>query len=165
MPDQQPNREHSTKVAAKATSKAASSAQADNDQDSVQIEGAGLVFVVGFTALMLFQLCGEISVRLIDVAIPGPVVGLVYMLVFLGWHQKWRGTEPQALTQVSSNLLAHLSLLFVPAGVGVMLHFEKIVQQWQPVILALLVGSCVTLAVTAWSLKLLIRLAKLPEPE
>lgn len=143
----------------------ASSTQTDNMPQSERIEGAGLVFVVGFTALMLFQLCGEISVRLIDVAIPGPVLGLAYMLVFLWLHQKWRGTEPLALTRVASNLLAHLSLLFVPAGVGIMLHFEKIVQQWQPVVIALLVGSCVTLIVTAWTLKLLIKFTKLPEPE
>jgi len=135
------------------------------EQDSLQIENAGLTFVIGFAALMLFQLFGEVSVRLLNVAMPGPVVGLVYMLIFLVLHQRFRGTEPMALTQVSSNLLAHLSLLFVPAGVGVMIHLDKIASQWQAVVIALLIGSVVTLGVTAWSLKFLIKLFKQVEPE
>jgi putative effector of murein hydrolase LrgA (UPF0299 family) len=45
--------------------------------------------------------------------------------------------------------LAHLSLLFVPAGVGVMLHWERVRAHWQALALALVLGTLITLVVTA----------------
>ena len=143
----------------------ASESSPNAPRQSVKIENAGLTFIIGFAALMLFQLLGEVTVRLLNMSMPGPVIGLVYMLIFLVVHHKFRGSDPLALTHVSSNLLAHLSLLFVPAGVGVITHLDKIASQWLPIVIALLVGSFVTLAVTAWSLKILLKITQQTEPQ
>ena len=51
--------------------------------NSQQLEKAGLAFLVGFTTLLCFQLLGEVSVRLINIPVPGPVIGLIMLLVCL----------------------------------------------------------------------------------
>jgi holin-like protein len=98
------------------------------------------------TLLLVCQLLGEVAVRLVNLPIPGPVVGLV--LLFAGlWI---RGGEPPAgLQQVTRGLLENLSLLFVPAGVGVMLHLSLVRAEWLPILGALIGSAIATIAVTA----------------
>ncbi len=72
-------------------------------------------FLNGVTLLLVYQLTGEILVRLLGLPIPGPVLGMVMLFVTL----MIRGSAPpDSLSEASSALLSHLSLLFVPAGVG-----------------------------------------------
>jgi putative effector of murein hydrolase LrgA (UPF0299 family) len=70
------------------------------------------------------------------------------MLVLLGWLFL-RGGISEDVGRTADALLAHFSLLFVPAGVGVMLHWERIQGQWRAIAAALLAGTLITLAVTA----------------
>ena len=46
-------------------------------------------------------------------------------------------------------LLKHLSLLFVPAGVGVMLHVARLAGEWLPIVVALLASTALAIVVTA----------------
>jgi holin-like protein len=98
------------------------------------------------TTLLGCQLIGEILVRLAGVPIPGPVLGMVLLFIAL----LFRPTVPEALRSASHGLLDHLSLLFVPAGTGIMLHFARIEAEWLPVIAALIVSTILTVAVTAF---------------
>jgi holin-like protein len=52
-------------------------------------------------------------------------------------------------------LLSHLSLLFVPAGVGVMLHAELIGSELLPIAGSVIVATMLTIVVTAWVMQLL----------
>ncbi|CRI66673.1 conserved membrane hypothetical protein [Thiocapsa sp. KS1] len=97
------------------------------------------------TLILICQLVGETVVLLTGLPIPGPVLG---MLVLLGWLFL-RGGIPENVGRTADALLAHFSLLFVPAGVGVMLHWERIQGQWRAIAAALLAGTLITLAVTA----------------
>jgi holin-like protein len=133
--------------------------------NSQQLESAGLTFLIGFSALLCFQLLGEVSVRLLSIPVPGPVVGLILILLFLLIRKKIGASEPMPLMHASSALLTHLSLLFVPASVGVITHLDKLIQQWQPIALALVGASFVTLIVTAFSLKFFIHLMNKEVPE
>lgn len=121
-------------------------------------KSSGIEFLFGITALLIFQLLGEISVRLLNLPVPGPVAGLLYLLIALLLFNRLRLNTPSALEQSSLTLLNHLSLLFVPAGVGVMVHFERLQQEWLPIALALMFGVLITMATTALSMKLLVRL-------
>jgi len=85
-----------------------------NLSQSQKLEGAGLGFLIGFTGLLLFQLMGEIVVRLLDLPVPGPVIGLLFMLVFLLARKQFKVDQTKHLLNTSSTLLTHLSLLFVP---------------------------------------------------
>ena len=129
----------------------------------------GIKFLFGITVLLCFQLLGETIVRLLSIPVPGPVAGLVLLLIALmiigksGSPAKIKIQEN--IQQSSSTLLNHLSLLFVPAGVGVMVHFDKLKEEWMPITIALVAGAVITLAATAISMKLMMRWMRAKDPE
>jgi holin-like protein len=61
------------------------------------------------------------------------------------------------LQTTSGSLLQHLSLLFVPAGTGIMIHLHRVAEEWLPLLLSLLISTVVTLVVTALVMKLCMR--------
>lgn len=99
------------------------------------------------------QLAGEALVRATGTPVPGPVVGLVLLLGLLGVLRR----VPGQLEPVANGLLAHLSLLFVPAGVGVMAHAGRIQADWLPIAVALVASTILTIAVTALVFRLVDR--------
>ncbi|MCB1797566.1 MAG: CidA/LrgA family protein [Gammaproteobacteria bacterium] len=102
-------------------------------------------FLNGITLLLIFQLIGEFGARLLDIPVPGPVVGM--LLLFLALLV--RRPVPPSLDTASSTLLSHLSLLFVPAGVGMMIHLERITGEWLPIAVALLGSTVITMLASA----------------
>ncbi|GAA0413865.1 CidA/LrgA family protein [Cocleimonas flava] len=120
-------------------------------------KSSGIEFLFGMTALLIFQLLGEVSVRLLDLPVPGPVAGLLYLLVLLLAMGKFKRPAPESLEQSSLALLNHLSLLFVPAGVGVMVHFQRLEEEWLPITVALFLGVLITMGTTALSMQFLMR--------
>lgn len=111
-------------------------------------------FLNGITLLLAYQLVGEVSSRLLQWSVPGPVVGMVLLFVTL----LLRGSLEQTLDAASSGLLGHLSLLFVPAGVGVMVHVGRIGGDWLPIMAALVLGTIITLVATALLMLAMMRL-------
>ncbi|RUQ34877.1 MAG: CidA/LrgA family protein [Candidatus Competibacteraceae bacterium] len=95
--------------------------------------------------LLVFQLIGEILVQASGWPVPGPVIGMVLLFLAL----RWRGVLPTALRATAETLLSHLSLLFVPAGVGIIQHGARLADEWLAVSVALVVSTLVTVAVTA----------------
>jgi len=98
------------------------------------------------TLILCCQLIGEFFVTWTGLPVPGPVCGMV--LLFIGLLIK--GGIPDDLSMVADTLLRHLSLLFVPAGVGVLLHVGLLEEDWLPVSAALIVSTLLTIAVTAF---------------
>ena len=98
-----------------------------------------------FTLLLVYQLIGEALVQLIGLPVPGPVVGMLLLFVTL----VARGSAPAWLRDTCQELLSHLSLLFVPAGVGVLLHFKRLGAEWLPIAVALVASTVITIGVTA----------------
>ena len=103
------------------------------------------------TLILVCQLAGELVVTTIGAPLPGPVVGMVLLFVFL----LLKGAVPEPLGQVSGALLHNLSLLFVPAGVGVMAHLELLGSDVVPLSVALVLSTLMTVAVTALLMVLL----------
>ena len=114
-------------------------------------------FLNGITILLIFQLVGEVGVHALGIPVPGPVLGMFLLFVFL----LFRGNLPEALDDASTGLLRHFSLLFIPAGVGVIVHFDKIAGEWIPISVALILSTFLTLAATAFimlgAIKLFVR--------
>ncbi|GAB3552591.1 CidA/LrgA family protein [Noviherbaspirillum agri] len=106
--------------------------------------------------LLIFQLAGEILARTFALPVPGPVIGMLLLFLFLAQ----RGGPSDELQTTSQGLLQHLSLLFVPAGTGIMLHFQRISAEWLPLLISLLVSTTATLVVTALVMKLCRRKAR-----
>jgi holin-like protein len=100
--------------------------------------------VRGFAILLLFQLVGEVLSHLLALPVPGPVVGMVLLLLAL----ELRLPQRDALGTAAGGLLANLSLLFVPAGVGVVQYLPRLAAEWPALAASLLVSTATTLAVT-----------------
>lgn len=98
------------------------------------------------TVILGCQLAGESLVVALGLPLPGPVAGMV--LLFAGLVV--RGGIPDDLGTVGGALLGNLSLLFVPAGVGVMLHGALIGRDWLAVSAALVVSTLATILVTGF---------------
>lgn len=106
-----------------------------------------------FIVLLSCQLLGEIIVIAAGLPLPGPVVGMA--LLFIGLFV--RGSIPAGLDRMGDALLSHLSLLFVPAGVGVMLHAELIGAELLPIATSVIISTMITIVITAWIMQLLSR--------
>ncbi|MEK7991642.1 MAG: CidA/LrgA family protein [Thiotrichaceae bacterium] len=102
-------------------------------------------FIHGITILLFYQLIGEFFVLFLSLPIPGPVVGMILLLLTL----LLKGHVPSSLDISSTTLLGHLSLLFIPAGVGLMVHFELIANQWLPIVMTLILSTVFTMVMTA----------------
>ena len=95
--------------------------------------------------LLLCQLAGESVVRALDMPVPGPVLGTVLMLAFLALRKR----VPESLDKTSHDLLANFSLLFVPAGAGIILHVQRLEAEAMALLTALVVSTALTIAVAA----------------
>ncbi|MEZ5726165.1 MAG: CidA/LrgA family protein [Paracoccaceae bacterium] len=102
--------------------------------------------IPALTIILSFQLIGEVASRGLGLPLPGPVIGLVLLVLCC----VIRPTLAERLRPVAQGLLGHLSLFFVPAGVGVIAHLPTLAQHGIGLALAL-VGSTV-LAIAAGAL-------------
>lgn len=111
-------------------------------------------FLTVMTLLLLFQLLGELLVVSLRLPVPGPVLGM--MIVFL--VLLFRHRIAHQMRNATEQLLSHLSLLFIPAGVGVMVHLARLEQEWLAILVALLASTLLGLLVTAWTMQAMMKL-------
>ena len=107
--------------------------------------------IQGLVQLFIFQSLGELLSRFALPFIPGPVLGLVLLLMFL----LVRGHVPAHIDTVGSTILQHLGLLFIPASVGVVLYLPLLQANAWAISTALVLSVVATVAVTALVLKTL----------
>jgi len=111
--------------------------------------------MIGTIALLLvFQLAGEVVVRLLGLPVPGPVAGMLLLFTALAI----RGRVPEQVAAIANGLLAHLALLFVPAGVGIIAHTGRLEGVWPVLLAVLIISTLMAAAVTAVTLSALRRL-------
>jgi holin-like protein len=119
--------------------------------------------IASLSLILLCQLGGEVFVRGLTLPMPGPVVGLLLLLVLLLARDRFKVLARGPLQQdgvenASRGLLAHLSLLFVPAGVGVVQKLDLIAEHGVAIIVILAISVVVTLLVTVATFLLASRL-------
>ncbi len=121
----------------------------------------------GLALLLLCQSAGEVVARLLarhaGLPLPGPVLGMLALVAVLAWQQR-RPAVARAVGSVADGLLGHLSLLFVPVGVGVITHFALIARHGPRMAVALVLSTLLGLAVTALVLRALLPAAAAPAP-
>ena len=102
----------------------------------------------GCAWLLAFQSVGELLARGLSLPFPGPVAGMLMLLLALRWRAV---REPVSLC--ADFLLSHLSLLFVPVGVGVMTHLSLVNQYGSRMLLVIVLSTLAGLAVTVLCLR------------
>ena len=98
----------------------------------------------GLAFLLLLQSLGELLSRGLSLPFPGPVIGMLLLLLALRWP-----LVRQPVAACADFLLSHLSLLFVPVGVGVMTHLSIVSQYGGRMLVVLVLSTLIGLAVTA----------------
>lgn len=104
--------------------------------------------LTALTLILSCQLAGEMFVVLTRVPVPGPVVGM--LLLFAGLLLRG-GAVPAGLETVGSTLLSHMALLFVPAGVGIMVHGPRLGGEGIAIAVAIVLGTALTLVLVGGS--------------
>jgi len=104
-----------------------------------------MALIIGMSILLGCQFLGEIISRTLALPVPGPVLGMLILLIGL----MIRGSVPASLRTMGEGLLKYLTLLFVPAGVGLIQHFGLISREIGILIVTLIVSTSVTLLVTS----------------
>ena len=103
--------------------------------------------------LLALQTIGEVLSYALGLPIPGPVIGMVMLLALLA-------ARPALVTHLkgtTTTLLQHLSLLFVPAGVGVMVHWQRLSSEGVAIIVAIVVSTVLAIAAAALTVRALLR--------
>ena len=106
------------------------------------------------TELLIFQLIGEVLAQSLQLSVPGPVIGMLFMFIFL-YVKEGPGKE---LKSTSQTILQNLSLLFVPAGTGIMVHLQRVADEWLALLLSLVISTIATLMVTALVMRACLKL-------
>ena len=115
--------------------------------------------IAAITGLLVCQLAGEILVRSLALPLPGPVVGLGLMFGFLVWRgRSHEPAVPVELGNVVDALLANLSLLFVPAAVGVVRYLALLRQYAGPIALTIAGSTLIAMVATAVTFRLVARM-------
>lgn len=106
----------------------------------------------GLAWLLVLQSAGEALARILHLAFPGPVVSMVLLLGALRWP-----AVRDRVAAVAEFLLTHLSLLFVPVGVGVLTHLGLLSRYGLRLGVVIVLLTWVGLGVTALVLRALMR--------
>lgn len=104
--------------------------------------------------LLSFQLGGEAATRALSLPVPGPVLGMVALAAALALSPRLMGL----MRPLAEGILAHLSLLFVPAGVGVIGHLSALGAMGPGLLLAIVASTAAAIAAGALTFALVARL-------
>jgi putative effector of murein hydrolase LrgA (UPF0299 family) len=115
----------------------------------------------GLTWLVLFQLVGTALNHLFLSILPGPIIGLVLLMIYL----MVRGEVSEPISLAASSLLRYLPLLLVPPAVGVMVYAGQIADDFWAIVGSLVLSLMISLTFAGWLMqKLIDRQAHRREP-
>lgn len=100
------------------------------------------------TLILVFQVIGEIISRASGIPVPGPVLGMVLMLISFFF----KDNLIDKIRPTGGVLLSNLSLLFVPAGVGLMRHGERFMNEGLAICAVILLSTVIAMVVTAYTI-------------
>lgn len=106
----------------------------------------------GLAILLLLQAAGAMLAHAFLLPFPGPVIGFVLLLPLLSFAPL---REPVAAA--AQTLLTHLSLLFVPVGVGAVAHLSLLSEHATPLLIVIVLSTWIGLAATALVLHLILK--------
>ena len=125
--------------------------------------------IAGLALILCCQLAGEAVARTLALPVPGPVIGLVLLLILLLLRDRSPAMAIGPLRiggveTIAKGMLAHLSLMFVPAGVGVVQQLDLIAEHGLAIGLILIASVLITMLVTVGTFLLFSRLMSRGRP-
>ena len=104
---------------------------------------------------VIFAIClaGEFLHRIVDVPLPGNIIGMVLLLILLCI----KVIKPEQIAAVSDFFLKHLPLFFLPPSIAIMAVGDDILSKWPLLLFLCIAFTLVTIAMGGWTTQLLIR--------
>ena len=102
--------------------------------------------------IFFYQLLGEAIQKFFEINIPGPVIGLILLLLtFIFFSKKFTQSKKiiKEISIISHQIINYLSLLFVPIGVGVVMHINYLGDNLFTIFSIIIIGTLATLVFTA----------------
>ena len=113
--------------------------------------------------IFFFQLLGEAIPKFFEINIPGPVIGLILLLLvfifFIKNASPFRKIKKE-ISETSHQIINYLSLLFVPIGVGVVMHINYLGDNLFKILAIIIIGTLITLVFVAYVMEKIINLEK-----
>ena len=113
--------------------------------------------------IFFYQLLGEAIQKFFEINIPGPVIGLILLLLtFIFFSKKFTQSKKiiKEISLTSHQIISYLSLLFVPIGVGVVMHINYLGDNLFKIFSIIIIGTLATLVFTAFVMEKIINLEK-----
>jgi holin-like protein len=113
--------------------------------------------------IFFYQLLGEAIQKIFEINIPGPVIGLILLLLsFIFFSKKLTQSKKmiKEISVTSNQIINYLSLLFVPIGVGVVMHINYLEDNLFKIFSIIIIGTLATLVFTALVMEKIINLEK-----
>ena len=113
--------------------------------------------------IFFYQLLGEAIQKIVEINIPGPVIGLILLLLsFIFFSKKLTQSKKiiKEISVTSNQIINYLSLLFVPIGVGVVMHINYLGDNLFKIFSIIIIGTLATLVFTAFVMEKIINLEK-----
>lgn len=107
----------------------------------------------GLLILLAFQFAGELLVQTLNLPLPGPVLGMVLLLLAL----TTRAAVLQRIAPAANLLIGNLTLLFFPIGIGIVLEWERYAEHGLALLVSIVIGTLLALMLVTGLLKLLLR--------
>tara|TARA_B100000787_G_scaffold163517_1_gene145244 strand:- start:680 stop:1051 length:372 start_codon:yes stop_codon:yes gene_type:complete len=111
--------------------------------------------------IFLFQLIGELVQKVLELNIPGPVIGLILLLTTLLLSKKYdhKLIKKLKINLINSaeNLVHYIPLFFLPVGVGVVMHLSFLEGSLVKVLFIIVFGTLITLAITGLLMEKLLK--------
>ena len=113
--------------------------------------------------IFFLQLRGEAIQKFFEINIPGPVIGLILLLLVFIFFIKnalpFRKIKKE-ISETSHQIINYLSLLFVPIGVGVVMHINYLGDNLFKILAIIIIGTLSTLVLVAYVMEKIINLEK-----
>ena len=105
---------------------------------------------------IIFTLCwaSEIIEGLLPFSFPASVIGMILLFILLAF----RVLKVEHIREKSDFLLSNMAFFFIPAGVSIINYFDVLKSAAVQLVVICAVSTVITFAVTAWTVKLTIRL-------
>ena len=113
--------------------------------------------------IFFYQLLGEAIQKFFEINIPGPVIDLILLLLtFIFFSKKFTQSKKiiKEISTISHQIINYLSLLFVPIGVGVVMHINYLGDNLFTIFSIIIIGTLATLVFTAFVMEKIINLEK-----
>ena len=113
--------------------------------------------------IFFYQLLGEAIQKIFEINIPGPVIGLILLLLsFIIFSKKLTDSKKiiKEISVTSNQIINYLSLLFVPIGVGVVMHINYLGDNLFKIFSIIIIATLATLVFTAFVMEKIINLEK-----